>query len=58
MNAAFARIFADIEETTAEIKVALRAGNMVRAQLLVSKKIGLRICAGEIAVKLKRQRWN
>jgi hypothetical protein len=58
MNAAFARIPADIESTTAEIKAALRSGDMGRALLLVSKKIGLKICAGEIAVKLKKQRWT
>lgn len=57
MNAA-ARIATDIEETTADIKHALRIGNMKLAHLLVSKKIGLQICAGEIAVKLKPQRWN
>jgi hypothetical protein len=58
MNAAFARIPADIESTTPEIKAALHAGDMKRAWLLISKKIGLKICAGEIAVKLKPARWN
>jgi hypothetical protein len=57
MNAT-ARIPAEIVETTADIRAALRAGNMPRAWLLISKKIGLKICAGEIAVKLKPQRWN
>ncbi len=40
----------------AEIKAALRAGDMEMAWTWVSRIVGNRIVAGEIAVKLKRHR--
>jgi hypothetical protein len=40
----------------ATIKRALRDGDMDRAWLLVSRKIGWQIVLGEIVVKLKRHR--
>jgi hypothetical protein len=46
-------IAAEIDKTRLAIKVALHAGDMKFAQLLVSKTVGLRICGGEIAVKLR-----
>lgn len=43
-------------EIDAEIKRALRAGDIDTAWTWVSRKVGSRIAAGEIAVKLKRHR--
>lgn len=40
----------------AEIKAALRAGDMDRAWTWVSRLIGNRIVAGDITVKLKKHR--
>lgn len=45
-----------IDSANAGIKEALRAGDMDLAWTLVSRKVGLRIVAGDIAVKLKRHR--
>jgi hypothetical protein len=45
-----------IESANAGIKAALRAGDMDLAWTLVSRKVGLRIVAGELAVKLKKHR--
>jgi hypothetical protein len=45
-----------IESANAGIKAALRAGDMDLAWTLVSRKVGLRIVAGDIAVKLKKHR--
>lgn len=47
---------AAIEAADDGIKEALRAGDMDMAWLLVSRKVGFRIVAGDIAVKLKRHR--
>lgn len=47
---------AEIDSATAAIKAALRAGDMDAAWTQVSRKIGNRIAAGEIVVKLKRHR--
>jgi predicted chitinase len=40
--------------TTFDIKAALWAGNVELAKVLISKRMGLRICAGERQVRLKR----
>lgn len=45
-----------IEASRAEIKAALRAGDMESAWTWVSRIVGNRIVAGEIVVKLKRHR--
>jgi predicted RNase H-like nuclease len=50
------RIQAEISATVFEIHAALwatLAANMDRAKVLISKRMGLRICAGERSVKLK-----
>lgn len=44
------------EAVRSEIKAALRAGDMEHAWTWVSRLIGNRIVAGDIAVKLKRHR--
>jgi hypothetical protein len=51
-----AAIRKEIDLASAGIKAALRAGDMDLAWTLVSRKVGLRIVAGDIAVKLKRHR--
>jgi hypothetical protein len=51
-----AALRAEIESADVGIKSALRAGDMDMAWTLVSRKVGLRIVAGEITVKLKRHR--
>lgn len=50
------RIRAAIAEANTDIRAALRHGDTERALLLISRKIGLRICAGEINVSLKPHR--
>lgn len=50
------RISAESDRATVNLRAALRAGNMDLAQTLASLKVGLRICAGEIPVKLKHVR--
>lgn len=47
------KIEAAIAETSKAIRGALKRGDMDAALTLVSKNVGLRICAGQIAVKLK-----
>lgn len=47
---------AEINAADGPIKAALRAGDMDLAWLLVSRKVGMRIVAGDIAVKLKKHR--
>jgi hypothetical protein len=49
-------IRAEIDSADAGIKAALRAGDMDMAWTLVSRKVGLRIVAGDITVKLKWRR--
>jgi hypothetical protein len=51
-----AALRAEIDSADGPIKDALRAGDMEMAWTLVSRKVGLRIVAGDIAVKLKRHR--
>ncbi len=48
------RIRAAIDSTTTSIRQALRAGEIDQAITLISRKIGLRICAGEINPRLKQ----
>lgn len=45
-----------VEAIRAEIKQALRAGDIDTAWTWVSRVIGMRIVAGDIAVKLKKHR--
>lgn len=45
-----------IDSADDPIKAALRAGDMDLAWLLVSRKIGWRIVAGDLVVKLKKHR--
>jgi hypothetical protein len=47
---------AEIADADIGIKAALRAGDMDLAWTLVSRKVGMRIVAGDISVKLKRHR--
>ena len=51
-----AALRAEINSADGPIKAALRAGDMDLAWTLVSRKVGLRIVAGDIAVKLKKHR--
>lgn len=51
-----AALRAEIDSADGPIKAALRAGDMDMAWTLVSRKVGLRIVAGDIAVKLKKHR--
>lgn len=51
------RIRAEIDSANVGIRAALRAGDMDLAQTLASRKVGLRICAGDITVTLKPARW-
>lgn len=52
-------IKAQIATTRDAIKAGLRAGDMERVSLLISAVVGMRICAGEIAVKLHPPRkWT
>jgi len=44
----------EIAVTTFDIKAALWAGNVDLAKVLISKRMGLRICAGDRQVRLKR----
>lgn len=46
-------IAAEIDKADNGIKTALRAGDMDLALTLVGRKVGLKVCAGEIAVQLK-----
>ncbi len=39
------------------IRSAILTGNMELARVLISRKFGWRICAGEIAVKLRRRNY-
>lgn len=48
------RISAEIASANAGICAALRAGDMDLALTLISRKVGLRVCAGEIVVQLKK----
>ncbi|HWW46299.1 MAG TPA: hypothetical protein VNZ94_00470 [Xanthobacteraceae bacterium] len=48
------RIASEIASTGDAIRAALRCGDMEQAHTLISKKVGLRVCAGEIRVKLHR----
>lgn len=50
------RIASEIMLTGDAIRAALRAADMDRALTLVSKQVGLRICAGEIRVSLRPPR--
>jgi hypothetical protein len=49
-------IRSEIIKADGPIKAALRAGDMDLAWLLVGRKVGLRIVAGDIVVKLKKHR--
>lgn len=51
-----AALRAEIDSADTGIKAALRAGDMDLAWFLVSRKVGMRIAAGEITVKLKKHR--
>jgi len=51
-----AALRAAIDSADDGIKAALWANDMDLAQTLASRKVGWRICAGDIAVKLKRHR--
>jgi len=48
-----ALIHHEIAVATFDIKAALWAGNVELAKVLISKRMGLRICAGDRSVKLK-----
>lgn len=56
MTPTTATIREQIDSADAGIKAALRAGDMDMAWTLVSRKVGLRIVAGDLAVKLRRHR--
>jgi hypothetical protein len=47
------RVRAAIDATSSAIRQALRSGDVDLAMVLVSKQTGLRICAGDITVRLK-----
>lgn len=47
------RLQAEIANANAGIRNALRRGDMDLAWTLIGRKVGLRICAGEVKVKLK-----
>lgn len=47
------RMASEIAVANGAIKAALRAGDMDTANTLISRKVGLRICAGEIKVSLR-----
>lgn len=47
------RIAREIAVANVGIKAALRAGDMDEANTLISRKVGLRVCAGEIKVSLR-----
>jgi hypothetical protein len=47
------RMAKEIATANVGIKAALRAGDMVEANTLISRKVGLRVCAGEINVRLR-----
>lgn len=51
------KIRAEIDLANGPIRAALRAGDMDHALTLVSRKVGLRICAGDLTVTLKPARW-
>lgn len=51
-----AALRAEIDSADVGIKAALRIGDMEAAWTLVSRKVGMRIVAGDIAVKLKKHR--
>jgi hypothetical protein len=48
------RIQSEIAAANAGIRAALHAGDMESAITLISRKVGLRICAGNIKVRLKK----
>ena len=48
------RISSEIDAANAGIRAALFAGDMDRAWLLISRKVGLRICAGDVKVRLRK----
>jgi hypothetical protein len=48
------RIAAEIAKANDGIKAALRAGDMDLAWTLISRKVGLRICGGEVKVSLRK----
>ncbi|MGA7804089.1 hypothetical protein [Bradyrhizobium sp.] len=43
----------EIESTTKDIKAALWAGDVELAKVLISKRMGLRICGGARETKLR-----
>ncbi|MCA1458078.1 hypothetical protein I6F35_33635 [Bradyrhizobium sp. BRP22] len=47
------KIKSEIEAANTGIRAALRAGDMDLALTLISRKVGLRACAGEIKVSLR-----
>lgn len=47
------RLALEIAGANAGIKAALRAGDMDQANTLISRKVGLRVCAGDITVRLR-----
>ena len=48
------RIQAEIDNANVGIRAALYAGDMDAALTLISRKVGLRICAGDVKVRLKK----
>lgn len=48
------RLQAEIAKANVGIRAALRAGDMDLAWTLISRKVGMRIAAGEVKVKLRR----
>ncbi|MFA5951498.1 MAG: hypothetical protein WC807_14560 [Hyphomicrobium sp.] len=48
------RLRAAIDAANAGIRNALHAGDMDMALILISRKVGLRVCAGDINIRLKK----
>ena len=48
------RLRASIDAANGGIRAALHAGDMEMALTLISRKVGLRVCAGDIKVRLKK----
>lgn len=48
------RLRASIDAANGGIRAALHAGDMDMALALISRKVGLRVCAGDIKVRLKK----
>ena len=48
------RLRAAIDAANGGIRNALHAGDMDLALTLISRKVGLRICAGDIKIRLKK----